>query len=210
MEPAPATSTENVEIADGAQPLVDAWAESLGGRDAIGKLGTVHMTGDCTIQGRACTFESFASPNGEVRFDLAFVDGGGFASAFDGAIAWHRDGDVVTEGAGADLETVRRSAFTSSFSMFFQDRLRGSITRDGASSIAILPRDVTTPMIVRFRSDGLPVSAESPGFRVVFGGWTEYLGVQTASTWTSGPNGTENTFRLASIDDAQGSYAKPQ
>jgi hypothetical protein len=55
------------------------------------------------------------------------------------------------------------------------------------------------PLVVRFRSDGLPVSAEAPGFRVVFQGWNEYLGVQIAQVWTSGATGTENSFRLGRI-----------
>lgn len=209
VEPAPPSSPEgNVDIADDALPLVDAWAEALGGRQAIAKLGTVHQKGDCTIAGRTCTFESFVSPGGELRYGVTFPDGG-FVVGFDGTSGWRQEGGTVTDLAGAELEKVLRPAFLESHSMFFPDRQHGSVTREGTSSLAIVPRGVATPLVVRFRTDGLPVSNEAPGFRLVFQSWNEYLGVQIAQSWTSGPTGTENTFRLSRIDDEAGTYTKP-
>ena len=95
---------------------------------------------------------------------------------------------------GTDLEDLLRPGFLESYSMFFPDRHHGSIKLAGTSGLEILPRGVSVPLVVRFRSDGLPVSAEAPGFRVVFQGWNEYLGVQIAQAWTSGATGTENSF----------------
>jgi hypothetical protein len=207
--PPPATPSGNVEISDHALPLVDAWAEVLGGRDAIAKLGTVHMKGECTIGGRACSFESFMSPRGEVRYAVTFADGESFVSGFDGATGWIRRGDSITDATGNDLDDLLRPSFFESYSQFFADRRSGSIDRDGATSLAITPKGVATPAIVRFRSDGLPISVEISGFRVVFKAWSEYLGVQIVQAWTSGPTGAEDSFRLSSVDDQQGTYAKP-
>ncbi len=203
----PETAT-NVDIADDAMPLVDAWAEALGGRDAISRLGTVHVKGDCVIDQRACTFESFVSPAGEVRYAVAYPDGG-FAYAFDGTAGWRKEGDAVTDLAGADLESARRASFLDSYSMFYPDRQYGRITRDGAASLAILPRGASTPIVMRFRGDQLPVSGDGTGFRVVYTAWNEYLGVQVPQAWTSGPTGSENTFRVSRIDDDKGTYTKP-
>jgi hypothetical protein len=209
VTPPPATPSGNVEISDHALPLVDAWAEVLGGRDAIAKLGTVHMKGDCTIGGRACSMEFFVSPRGELRNVVTFSDGESQVSGFDGTTGWVQNGESIIDLTGKHLEELLRPSFFDSYSQFFADRRPGSIDRDGATSLAITPKGVSSPTIVRFRSDGLPISSESGGYRVVFTSWNEYLGVQIVQAWTAGPNGTEDSFRLASVDDQAGTYTKP-
>jgi hypothetical protein len=204
----PPTVSSNVDIADDAVPLVDAWAEALGGRDAIARLGEVHMKGTCTIQSRDCTFESFMSPKGEIWYGVTFQDGA-IVVGYDGTSAWRQEGESVTELTGTDLEDLLRPGLLESYSMVFPDRHHGTIKLAGASGLEILPRAVSVPIVVRFRSDGLPVSDEAPGFRVVFQGWNEYLGVQIVQAWTSGATGTENSFRLSRVDGEHGTYAKP-
>src|SRR5688572_4046539 len=50
-----------------AQPIIDAWADALGGRGSIERLGAWHAKGTYTRGGVTGTIETFQSPSGARR-----------------------------------------------------------------------------------------------------------------------------------------------
>ncbi len=114
-----------------AQPLVDAWAQALGGRTAIEHLGDWHATGSYRRGGVDGTIELYQSASGARReiISLGFLRE---ERVFDGERGWLIDRNrEVRELGGFELDDQRANAFWGTWSALLTFRRHGDVTREG-------------------------------------------------------------------------------
>lgn len=203
------TKASRVRVDPAARPLLDAWAEALGGRDRIANLGPIHETGTCTFGEVDGTFEVFTTPRGQLHFGVR-VGGGANFTMFDGARAWSLNGSQVTELVGPEVEAQLYPAFLESYSALLLDRRAGAVTYVSSDSVAIQPEGTTQPITITFDASHLPQRFDGPGNRVVqITEWREFRGVKIATAWSSGISVPTDTFRVSDIDHRQTSFVAP-
>jgi hypothetical protein len=148
---APATIDPQVE------PLVDAWAQAIGGRPKLAALGAVHVRGRYTKGGITGTIDLWETPHGERReeLQLAFLHE---LRVFDGARGWlvDRNGEV-RDLDGFELDDQRALAFRDSFAPLVADHMPGVVTGSGVTGQLVLTaRNGHRPETVSFSADHRP------------------------------------------------------
>ncbi len=174
---APAAS----RIDPGAVPLLDAWANAVGGRERLAALHAVHARGTMTQDGRAAAFESWWTDRGERKAD-SDDDGVIRRAVFDGRRGWAADpSGLVIELDGAALDVERTGAYLASDSALVQGRLPGAVelvddhtlrlTAEGSTSSITVELDPVTHLPLRTRQvdDGTEEVVELSDWRDVDG-----------------------------------------
>lgn len=146
-----------VEIVDpAAKPVVDAWAQAIGGRNRLGKLGAIHVRGAYTKGGLTGTIDLWETARGERREELAL----GFlheVRVFDGTRGWlvDRNGEV-RDLDGFELDDQRALAFRDLVPWFLVEQRRGAIGM-AKDRVLLSPDGGHRPEIVRFDAEHRPV-----------------------------------------------------
>ena len=148
-----------------AASVVDCWAAALGGRDHLASIESLERSGSIETGGLQGTFRSWHTVSGALRTD---VELGPYQStdAFDGHHAWTKTGTAPAHDlTDADLERIISEAYSESLSMFFDDRMKGSIvlleSKDG-TTLEITPAGGRTLTIRMDPETCLPLSIEQP------------------------------------------------
>jgi len=125
------TTSGMTSVAPAAQPLVDAWAKAIGGRAAIGALGTMHGKGTYEKGGVIGTIELWQSPRGERRetIELGFVK---TTRIFDGTRGWLVDRNrEVRELAGWEIDEQLAQSYWGAHAALMVDRRPGAVSLAG-------------------------------------------------------------------------------
>lgn len=143
-------------VAPDAQPILDAWATAMGGRDAIASFGALHAKGAYEKGGMRGTIELWVTPRGERREEIVL---GPLREVrvFDGQQGWLVDRNRdVRELAGFELDDQLALAFRDSFAPLLVDRRAGTVSRDG-DKLVLAPDGGKRPETVTFdRANNLP------------------------------------------------------
>jgi predicted aspartyl protease len=162
----PTTSTGTVivsgpalaTVAPDTQPILDDWANAMGGRDAIAALGELHAKGTYEKGGMMGTIETWISTRGERREEITL---GPLREirVFDGKQGWLVDRNrEVRDLAGFELDDQRALAFRQSWAPLLLDRFAGTVSREG-DGLVLTPAGGKRPETVTFdRGTKLPVS----------------------------------------------------
>jgi len=141
-----------------AQPIVDAWASAVGGREAIAALGPVHGKGMYEKGGMRGTIDVWFTPRGERREEIVLGDLRE-VRIFDGTRGWLIDRNhEVRELGGFELDDELALAFRESFAPLVVDRRAGMITRDGENLVLAPQAGGRTEMVAFDRGSHLPLS----------------------------------------------------
>ena len=139
-----------------ARTLLDAWATSIGGRDKLAALGTLHLRGRYTKGGVTGTIDLWETPHGERReeLQLAFLHE---LRVFDGARGWlvDRNGEV-RDLDGFELDDELASAFRGSFAPLLPDRVPGAVTVDAKGNLVLAATGGHRPETVTLGPDHRP------------------------------------------------------
>jgi hypothetical protein len=173
-------------IAPAAQPLVDAWADAVGGRAAIAALGTVHGKGTYEKGGIVGTLEVWQTPRGERRetVELGFVK---TTRVFDGTRGWLVDRNrEVRELAGWEIDEQLAHAYWSAHAALVVDRRPGAVSIAG-DALVLTPAGGNRPDTVTIdRGSHLPASrVRRDGERMrttTFSDWNPVAGVKLPFT----------------------------
>jgi hypothetical protein len=173
-------------IAPAAQPLVDAWAEAVGGRAAIAALGTLHGTGTYEKGGIVGTIEVWQTPRGERRetVELGFIK---TTRVFDGTHGWLVDRNrEVRELAGWEIDEQLAHAYWGAHAALLVDRRPGSVSRSG-DALVLTPAGGNRPDTVTLdRGSHLPdtrVRRDGERLRTTtFSDWNAVAGVRLPFT----------------------------
>jgi hypothetical protein len=157
--PAAASSGSAItSVAPAAQPLVDAWAEAVGGRAAIAALGTVHGHGTYEKGGIVGTIDVWQSPRGERRetVELGFVK---TTRVFDGTRGWLVDRNrEVRELAGWEIDEQLAHAYWGAHAALVVDRRPGAVSLAG-EALVLTPTGGNRPDTVTLdRATHLPAT----------------------------------------------------
>ena len=148
----PAIATVGPDV----QPTLDAWADAMGGRDALDALGALHAKGSYEKGGLTGKIELWVTPRGERREEITL---GPLKEVrvFDGTQGWLVDRNkAVRELAGFELDDQRTLVFRESYAALLLDRRAGAITRDG-DKLVFAPEGSNRPETVTFdRTTQLP------------------------------------------------------
>ena len=132
-----------------AQPVLDAWADAMGGREAIAALGAIHAKGSYEKGGMIGTIEVWITPRGERREEITL----GVlreVRVFDGTRGWLVDRNrEVRELAGFELDDQRSLAFREAFAPLLTDRRPGTVLRDG-DALTFAPEGGNRPEKISF------------------------------------------------------------
>ena len=140
-----------VTVAPDAQPILDAWATAIGGRDALDALGALHAKGSYEKGGMTGTIELWITPSGERREEIVL---GPLREVrvFDGKQGWLVDRNrEVRELAGFEIADQLALAFRESNAPLLTHRRPGMISRDG-DTLVFAPEGGTRPETVTFDS----------------------------------------------------------
>lgn len=184
-----------VTIAPDAQEILDAWANAMGGRDALESIGAVFAKGTYAKGGMTGTIELWITPSGERREEIVL---GPLREirVFDGTQGWLVDRNrEVRELAGFEIADQLALAFRETWTPLLPHRRPGTITRDG-DKLVFAPAGGTRPETVTFdRATGLPdtfVRRHGEKQRTTrYADWNTVLGVKlpfTIREETGNPN----------------------
>jgi predicted aspartyl protease len=112
-------------------PLLDAWANAMGGRAAVSALRAVHAKGSYERGGVKGTIEVWETADGKRReeINLGMLRE---VRVFDGARGWLVDRNrEVRELAGFELDDQLTLAFVASHAALLTDRRAGEVKLDG-------------------------------------------------------------------------------
>jgi hypothetical protein len=141
----------------GAQPLIDAWAAAIGGRDKIAALGALHIRGSYEKGGITGTIDLWETPRGERREELqqAFLHE---LRVFDGTRGWFvdRNGEV-RDLDGFELDDQLALAFRGSFAPLLPDRVPGAVTTNARGELVLTPAGGHRPETMTLGADHRPV-----------------------------------------------------
>ncbi|MGA7613745.1 MAG: aspartyl protease family protein [Thermoanaerobaculia bacterium] len=128
----PATSAPAVTK---PQSPVECWAHALGGRARLATVRSIHRTGVIETGGLQGTTESWTDSTGRSR---SSVDLGVYSATevLDRNKGWAREGSAPSHELGeSDLRRLVSEAWIDSGSLFFPDRMPGTVTPvDGSAS----------------------------------------------------------------------------
>jgi len=198
-----------------AQPLLDAWAEAIGGRAKLAQVHDVHTAGtfrDGTSKG---TFEDWASERGEHRHET-LSDGIHYMTLFDGTRAWDVDASgLVLELDGPALDHERNDAFWASNSLLVPGRLGGEVTLPGDDVIEVIPAGSHTSFLVKIdQATHRPAATVEmvEGYRVTttFSDWRDVDGIAEPFSARSTGAETEAELAIGTLDHAHGAFAAPR
>jgi len=145
----PVTRATITLVGADAQPVVDAWANAVGGVTAIERLGAWHAKGTLTKGGVTGTIEQFQSPTGARKeiLELGFLRE---ERIYDGTRGWLVDRNrEVRELAGFELDDQRAHAFTGVWAPILPSRVAGSVEKKG-EQLVLTPRNGNRPDTVSF------------------------------------------------------------
>lgn len=156
--PAMVSGAAVTSVATAAQPVVDAWADAVGGRAAIVALGTVHGKGTYEKGGIVGTIEVWQTPRGERRetIELGFVK---TTRVFDGSRGWLVDRNrEVRELAGWEIDEQLAHAYWGSHAALVTDRRPGTVSLAG-DALVLTPTGGNRPDTVTIdRGSHLPAT----------------------------------------------------
>lgn len=110
---------------------VDRWRDALGGRERLARISSVHRIGTISSGGLTGKVEIWQSTAGQIRTEV-HIGPLATVAVFDGQGGWTTTGDNPPRKlAGEDLARAVTDAFEGSFSQFFPDRRRGSVSAAG-------------------------------------------------------------------------------
>lgn len=134
-------------VAPDAQPFVDAWADAMGGRAALSRIGAVHGKGTYERGGVRGTIERWETSDGKRREEITQ----GFlreTRIFDGTQGWLVDRNrEVRELAGYELDDQLTLAFLGSHSALLTDRRPGAVSVE-AGKLVVVPEGSKRPATV--------------------------------------------------------------
>lgn len=146
----PAVAPPLTRIDPAAQPLVDAWARALGGRDRVRAVGALHLRGKLGKGGLAGTIDLWATPRGELREDrqLAFLHE---VEVFDGAHGWLSDRNAeVRDLAGFEIDDALAVGYFWAGAAIAPERLAGTVTVAPTGGLVLAPAGGARPVTVTF------------------------------------------------------------
>lgn len=109
--------------------VMNRWLNALGGRDALARVNTVYQHQSIATGGLQGEVQEWQKMTGERRQALSLGDVYSSLAVFNGQVAWTKDQTGnVRELAAQELSTEITTAYLSSFSHFFTDRLSGEVT----------------------------------------------------------------------------------
>lgn len=155
---APASPTSVAVIDPAARPLLDAWADAVGGRARIAALGAVHMRGSYEKGGLHGTIDLWTTPRGERREEIQL----GFLHelrVFDGAHGWLVDRNrEVRDLDGFELDDQLALAFRDSFAPLLATSrgVTGAVTVTAKGDLVLAPTGGHRPETVTLGGDHRP------------------------------------------------------
>lgn len=210
-----------------AKPLLDAWAQALGGREKLAAIQTYRTQTAVKMFGLDGVIQEWIDVNGRHRLELDL--GGMFhvEQRYDGSEAWGVDQNgKVARMTGTELEGELTSLYDGTFSHLVAGRRAGQVEalgkdQDGKLDVlAITPQGGRRTTWYLDPQSHLPVRSERPeGDRTQvthYSDWKEFAGVRFATsvrTSTGDPKYDVTAtvqqveFGVA-VDDAM--FAKPQ
>jgi len=146
-----------------AASVVDCWARALGGHERLASIRSIERTGVAETGGMKGVVRAWHTAAGAVRTDLEL---GPYRSteAFDGARGWTKTGSAPAhELTDADLARIVSEGYVESMSMFFAERMKGSVALvDSTAGPALeFSPEGGRPITIRFEAKScLPLSIE--------------------------------------------------
>jgi predicted aspartyl protease len=198
----PAPPPDRTTVAAEAQPLLDAWATAIGGRDRLAAIQIVHQLGRLESQGLSGRYQSWVTASGERR-EQAELDGveRWITVVAQSGEAWHADRNgKVRPLDGVELADERSRAYLGAFAALLTDRLEGRVSRESPVSVRIEPAG-GEPISVTFDQEThLPVtlSYRSGSSIVVIGlaDWREVEGVRFPFRQVTQQGADDNRFAI--------------
>lgn len=178
--------------ADELAPLLDRWANALGGRERLAEPTVIEQRLTGTMFGLDAKVRSWTALDGRVRVELDL--GGGlytFLQVFDGERGWQVDQNgKLSPVEGAELESMITSGYTDRRIQLL-DASRGTIEmldRDPEGPrVRCLPQGGKPVTFVLDPETGLPLRYEVPAQERVqvttIRDWAEHGGILFASVW---------------------------
>ncbi len=154
--PAPPPLTK---LSPAAQPIVDAWAEAIGGRDRVRAAGALHVRGKLTKGGLTGPFDQWTTPRGERRdeHELAFLHE---VIVFDGTRGWFVDRNrEVRDLGGFEVDEELALAYLGANAAIAPERLAGTVDVDAHGALVLAPAGGHITLAISFDpATHLPVS----------------------------------------------------
>ena len=196
------------------QPLLDAWADAVGGRVRLAQVHATHEVGTYRDGSSTGAFEDWANERGEHRHE-SVADGIRYVTVFDGTRAWDVDASgLVLELDGPALDHERNSAFRASGSLLVPGRLGGDVTLVGDNLIEIMAAGSHRSFEVRLDpATHLPAATIEVvgGYRMTttFADWHDVDGILEPATSRSTGAETEGEGHVDKLDQAPGDFTAP-
>ncbi len=201
-----------------ARPIMQQWAEALGGRERMEKVKGWHVKAKITENGMPGTTETWLAPNGRQQ---TITDAGPRHELYatNGKRAWIRDTNgSVREYAGIESELAALEEVTSSIFMR-EPRRKGRVVKVTATRVRFeLDGNSTTAEVELDPKTFLPttMTIKSADFTWVrrYTDWRSSSGVKQAFTVvTERPGGVRSEVRLTTVETMEppaGVFAKPE
>jgi len=137
-------------ITPDAVAKVDAWAEAIGGRDAIRRFDQFHITARFDKGGLSGTLESWATASGAFRIEttLGVLHE---VHVFDGSRGWLVDPNrEVRDLDGPELDDALDDSYIASYAALLLERRAGAIAAGADGSVSVTPAGSHRPLTVTF------------------------------------------------------------
>jgi aspartyl protease/PDZ domain-containing protein len=127
-------------IGPDAAPLLDAWAEAIGGRARLARTTLVHERGRAELGGLAGSFQRWSTSRGQRREEIALGDALRTAQVFDGARGWLSDRNrQVRDLDGPEIEEQQAQVYLAAWAALLPGRRAGSVVRGAAGELVVAP-----------------------------------------------------------------------
>lgn len=127
-------------IEPAAQPVLDAWAKAVGGRDALARWQVAHSTAKITRGDLSGTFELWTTARGERRDQMTLGASLHETHVFDGERGWLVDrNNFVRALAGVELDDALALAFLDTNAALLPERRGGRVTLNPDGTLTLEP-----------------------------------------------------------------------
>jgi len=173
--------------------LLTSWANSLGGRQSLQNLKTIHVRGTISTGSLHGILERWSDLRGKLRTTVDLSGTFRQTIVFDGHKGWVQDTSGTVHALSGDvLRGVVSSAYEASYSFLFPDRIRGEVSVLGVDSIQgayvlrLQPEDGSPVTVYLDQKTRLPQREETSGAMgrrvVTFSDWHDFNGVKFPGT----------------------------